>query len=68
MTKNIIIILVFILALFWSIWFFDNYPQTYLAGDKVQKRCDEQTNKTPYCVGYAAGYEWGLTQYSLPNN
>lgn len=67
MRANIIIAIVGFLAVIWSCWYFSNYPQTYLAGDKVQKRCDELTNKTPYCVGYAAGHEWAVSQINYAN-
>jgi 4-amino-4-deoxy-L-arabinose transferase-like glycosyltransferase len=61
MEKKIVIIGILILALMWSIWYMANNPRDF-RGSVSKLRCDDQTKKSAYCVGFGEGYNWAFTE------
>jgi len=62
--EKILIIIIGILLIGWSVWYWTFYPRNY-SGEQIQKRCDEETRKSRYCIGFAEGYEWAWVQMRL---
>ncbi len=65
--KTILIVGIITLCFIWSFWFFSYFPRDY-SGTQIQKRCDEETRKSRYCIGFAEGYEWAWAQMRLDEN
>ena len=62
--KTIIIIGIIAVMFSWSIWFFTFFPRNY-SGKQIQTRCDEETRKSRYCIGFAEGYNWAFMQMRM---
>lgn len=59
-----IVFIATILAVGWSIWAWQNYPLAYSGSAEIKQRCDEK-NKSAYCYGFAAGYDWAWAQIQM---
>lgn len=59
------IIILGVLSLGWSVWYWTFHPRAYTSTMEIHEICDNDST-SPYCYGYAAGYNWCIDQAALP--
>lgn len=68
--KKLIIIIVSLLSLFWSIWFWTSFPTSFKSPAEINKFCIEDpvtgsAHNSEYCIGYEEGYDWAVAQVEI---
>ncbi len=58
------IVVVGALLLGWSVWYWTYHPESYTSTMTIHQRCEDDAT-SPYCFGYAAGYNWCVDQIEL---
>ena len=68
--KSYTVIMVFILAFIWSVWFMVNHnnPRTFKSYEEIERYCGAGYEHTEYCLGFASGYNWAAQMVELDKN